>query len=886
MAKSPNPKVPKAALYKMVSYKGVSGGDEKHTGLSAAREVGLMKKDFSKGFATIVSGVNSLGASLNSIALGMSDMTASMKTSVSKQIKNANKVVKIQEKALDDDKKREKQKIADEAKRRKLEQRQNQEDNSEKPGLFKLIGKEFKENTKKSFGSLFSGLVRFSTFLLKAAVGFAALTWLAKNPDAIARLAKTFAAVGKFILNVSSFLAGSAMDGLIKFLENPVSLKGLIGAVQFIASLSPLLVSIAFLGNPIGTIRGVAWVISTLGKSVAGMMKGIKGMGKMRIFSRNKFAKLGMGLGTGVAAAFATSMAGGDTTEAIGAGVGAGSGQMIGAAIGNATNIPGMGMALGAAGGFLGGKAGASVGKMLKPVTEPLGKFFKQVGDTFTAIMKPIGDAVGGLFEALGEMMNGILDFIGPHMPLITKILSIGVQTLFAPLFLGMKALTAVLKFFAPGGGKDKEGKVSDKKPQNNKKGTAFTDKGKKGDKPKYYADYMKEGVKITEIGPNDFFFEFPDGSTSTRTSTGSSNAPTVQQRFDGLVDAKIRDQKEQEQRDKEREKEKLEFGKRMHKSFPDKYNADGTEVEQGKHKNNKKKRFGLFKGGGWINGPMSGYPVSLTGMMTDFIGHGLEWVGQALNGNSFVIPFDTPATRKDKGLTSKRMRQAMAGGYSMPPQMMLGGLFGKKKPDQLVGGYTKENISNVNGNITSSKERIKFAIDVKHIHQHKQQILDQLPKGTKIRDVLSGGKKINVSALKLMKILYNSDAHKATQERIRMESEKAAKGAKFQSDKKDLQGAMYASVFDKITGVKDNIGDFINDAKLKFTEMKNQKRKDANKVVTAPTVTEPPIVQGGGGGSGQIVPIVRKKDREADPYLISRFGLVSEFNGDVADLM
>ena len=884
MAKSPNPKVPKAALYKMVSYKGVSGGDEKHTGLSAAREVGLMKKDFSKGFTTVISGVNSLGASLNSIALGMSDMTASMKTSVSKQIKNANKVVKIQEKALDDDKKREKQKIADEAKRRKLEQRQNQEDNSEKPGLFKLIGKEFKKNTKKSFGSLFSGLVRFSTFLLKAAVGFAALTWLAKNPDAIARLAKTFAAVGKFILNVSSFLAGSAMDGLIKFLENPVSLKGLIGAVQFIASLSPLLVSIAFLGNPIGTIRGVAWVISTLGKSVAGMMKGIKGMGKMRIFSRNKFAKLGMGLGTGVAAAFATSMAGGDTVEAIGAGVGAGSGQAIGAAIGNATNIPGMGMALGAAGGFLGGKAGASVGKMLKPVTEPLGKFFKQVGDTFTAIMKPIGDAVGGLFEALGEMMNGILDFIGPHMPLITKILSIGVQTLFAPLFLGMKALTAVLKFFAPGGGKDKEGKISDKKPQLNKKGTAFTDKGSKGDKPKYYADYIKEGVKITEIGPNDFFFEFPDGSTSTRTSTGSSNAPTIEERFDSLVDAKIRDKKEQEQRNKEREKEKLEFGKRMYKSFPDKYNPDGTEVEQ-KKKNNKK-RFGFFNKGGWINGPMSGYPVSLTGMMTDFIGHGLEWVGQALNGNSFVIPFDTPATRKDKGLTSKRMRQAMAGGYSMPPQMMLGGLFGKKKPDQLVGGYTKENISNVNGNITSSKERIKFAIDVKHIHQHKQQILDQLPKGTKIRDVLSGGKKINVSALKLMKILYNSDAHKATQERIRMESEKAAKGAKFQSDKKDLQGAMYASVFDKITGVKDNIGDFINDAKLKFTEMKNQKRKDANKVVTAPTVTQEPIVQGGGGGGGQIVPIVRKKDREADPYLISRFGLVSEFNGDVADLM
>ena len=852
MAKSPNPKVPKAALYKMVSYKGVSGGDEKHTGLSAAREVGLMKKDFSKGFTAVVSGVNSLGASLNSIALGMSDMTASMKTSVSKQIKNANKVVKIQEKALDDDKKREKQKIADEAKRRKLEQRQNQEDNSEKPGLFKLIGKEFKENTKKSFGSLFSGLVRFSTFLLKAAVGFAALTWLAKNPDAIARLAKTFAAVGKFILNVSSFLAGSAMDGLIKFLENPVSLKGLIGAVQFIASLSPLLVSIAFLGNPVGTIRGVAWVIKTLGKSVAGMMKGIKGMDKMRIFSRNKFAKLGMGLGTGVAAAFATSMAGGDAVEAIGAGVGAGSGQAIGAAIGNATNIPGMGMALGAAGGFLGGKAGASIGKMLKPVTEPLGKFFNQVGDTFTAIVKPIGDAMSGLFEALGEMMNGILDFIEPHMPLITKILSIGIQTLFAPLFLGMKALTAVLKFFAPGGDKDNEQKTTDKKL---------------ADPDKTYT------TKTYNMPNNDVPVTLPDGTTLNPGDEGHLEALDKVRKM--MIDSgSVTPMAEGGNYDNSFMQKLIDIYSGRFNSFMGAMRGDNDKKSKGVK-------------GGWINGPMEGYPVSLTGMATDFIGHGLEWVGQALGGNSFVIPFDTPATRKDKGLTNKRMRQAYAGGYEMPPQMMFGGLFKKKKPKQLVGGYTDETISNYIGSpIKHSKERVRFAIDINHLHQHKKQILDQLPKGTTIKDIMYNSKKIDISHKKLSQILYNSDAHKATKERIRKENEKQLKGAKFKSEKKDLQGAMYSSVFDKITGLKDNIGDFINDAKLKFTDMKNQKRKDANKVVTAPTVTEPPIVQGGGGGSGQIVPIVRKKDREADPYLISRFGLVSEFNGDVADLM
>ena len=141
--------------------------------------------------------------------------------------------------------------------------------------------------------------------------------------------------------------------------------------------------------------------------------------------------------------------------------------------------------------------------------------------------------------------------------------------------------------------------------------------------KPKYYADYIKEGVKITEIGDNDFYFEFPDGSTSTRTSTGSSNAPTIEERFDSLVDAKIRDKKEQEQRNKEREKEKLEFGKRMYKSFPDKYNPDGTrkETKEIKGKKNDKKRnkfLGLFNEGGLVQkfnqgGEVDSVPAMLT---------------------------------------------------------------------------------------------------------------------------------------------------------------------------------------------------------------------------------------------------------------------------------
>ena len=77
----------------------------------------------------------------------------------------------------------------------------------------------------------------------------------------------------------------------------------------------------------------------------------------------------------------------------------------------------------------------------------------------------------------------------------------------------------------------------------------------------------------------------------------------------------------------------------------------------------------GYIKGyanGGWIHGPQSGYPVSLDGKGTDFIGHGTEYVARDAGGQAFVIPFDTSATRKDSGLTSRRISEARDGGFKL----------------------------------------------------------------------------------------------------------------------------------------------------------------------------------------------------------------------------
>lgn len=83
--------------------------------------------------------------------------------------------------------------------------------------------------------------------------------------------------------------------------------------------------------------------------------------------------------------------------------------------------------------------------------------------------------------------------------------------------------------------------------------------------------------------------------------------------------------------------------------------------------------RFGRRSEGGYIDGPMGGYPVTLDGRGVDFIGHGREFVAQKPGGDAFVIPFETPDTIKDPGLTDKRIREALKGGFNLK-EMSSGG--------------------------------------------------------------------------------------------------------------------------------------------------------------------------------------------------------------------
>lgn len=100
------------------------------------------------------------------------------------------------------------------------------------------------------------------------------------------------------------------------------------------------------------------------------------------------------------------------------------------------------------------------------------------------------------------------------------------------------------------------------------------------------------------------------------------------------------------------------------------------TQVEDGQEPANKPE--GFSKGGkvnllpqrasgGFINGPQSGYPVSLDGgRSTSFIGHGREYVARKSNGGAFVVPLNTPGTKTQPHLTSKRMGEAQSQGFDI----------------------------------------------------------------------------------------------------------------------------------------------------------------------------------------------------------------------------
>tara|TARA_Y100000015_G_scaffold42165_1_gene49257 strand:+ start:544 stop:3720 length:3177 start_codon:yes stop_codon:yes gene_type:complete len=743
MANTPTVKVQKAKLYKMISYKGTVGG-KKFSALTAADELSKIAQDQDKAFKSITSGMNSLGASLNGIALQMEAMTQAMKDRVASKIRG-DKIIKKQEDAADKaEADREKKKTAEEKRRELKKKRDEAEDQSEKKKKKKgsEVVQNFKEAAKSAFGGFLGAIARFLGGIFKIFLVFGALDWISKNPDKVQKLAQGLAAIGKFVWNITSFLVGSAFDGLVKFLENPISLKGIIGLGQFLLSAAPIFLGIAFLKNPLATAKTVGWVVTSLIKGILNIGKAARAGAKVRKFMGTKLGKGLIAGGLGVSAFLGEKGAGASNAEAVGAGVGTAGGALVGEAIGSKLGGPLGGMIGGAAGAFVGGKAGKAIGGFMEPIFKPIGRFFSMIGDVFKQVMAPIKDSLSGFFEILGKVMTQVLDFIEPHLPMISKLVGIGIEVAFAPLFMGIKALTAVLKFFAPKTDevdkeKSKSGKAAGGRFQTAKMVKPQMASGGTFNLQDEMAKQLRKTAKLAKAFGQLMLLPFKALGVGIMTAIGG-----IGKVFGAFLPAPIRNmlgamiaplakifgvstsviggsaanKEDMKGGDKGKtdkdpaitwEEKLLEaiagdhgtislIGK-LFSAILDHPIMKGVKAVAGGIFSGVGRLFGFAAGGqvpqasmgGWISGPMSGYPVSLDGgATTAFIGHGTEWVGMKgfAGGGAFVVPFDTPATRGNPGLTSQRMGEAMRGGYTMPfsrggnlPKFAAGGKFDPK---------------------------------------------------------------------------------------------------------------------------------------------------------------------------------------------------------------
>lgn len=732
MAEKPTVRVTKPALYKMVSFRGVDNEASTET---------------NQGLKATVSAVNSLGGTLNSIAVAMEATLTEMKRSTSIMISNQGQLERYNKKRDADEaalQKREK------IERKKELQRQLRDANAKQPeGPMKKMLGGLAEGVAKTFGGIFGLLAGIAKWLLGGFIKFAILDWMIKNPDKVKKLAKGLYAIAKFAYKITSFLVGSALDGLIKFMEKPLSMEGFFGAVQFVLSAAPLFAAFAVLKNPKLLVDGVIWVVKKLAKSFMNIAKAHKIGSRLKKLPGkimgNKFGRQAvMGAGIGVASAVAFNDGDLSAGEVAGAGVGGAVGSMAGGAIAEAAGLGALAPLASAAGGFVGGAVGAGIGDMLGPIIEPFKQFFGMIGDVFNAVFDPIKNAVKEYFTVVGEVMTKVLDFIEPHLPMIKKIAGFFGTVAFAPLIGLLKALTFILKFFAGGGDKEKPSKDGEGAAKKARGGpvmapvtpVSFPEAAEGGPmggfgmpninpfdpdsiqrqivrKVAALGELMRLPLKaigmgiISAIGKvTKSFAKFLPGPL--KTMLGSMLGPIaaafgIPLSVLGFSADKAAAESDQTASNQEKRDDGLGLiGKVLAKGKESVLGQMATLVglmaeksddpeSQGKKsmKNWDPSSSGFAKGGqvpqaltpspelangGWINGPMSGYPVSLDGgRSTSFIGHGLEWVGypgRASGGSAFVVPFNTPATKGNKGLTGKRMKEAARGGYSLPFSM------------------------------------------------------------------------------------------------------------------------------------------------------------------------------------------------------------------------
>lgn len=698
-------KAAKPALYKMVSVNAIKpkGNATKET------------KAVASSLVAFTTSINKIGATLNSVAIKIAEVQNVMGDNLKMDI--------------------EEQKKREAAWKESRLPNTREKDKKDNPFLSALGG-----FAKAVVPDFFQSLASLGQFLMRAFLGQAFLRWMSdpKNGEKIANIVGGLMKVFKFLYTFITENLFKGIEGLVDmFDENKSFWERLQGFGNFITGFGALLIGFVFLKKPGLIIRGLTWVLTTLWKSMfkskadlaaqvakQKAMGGFKGGGGLG----GGGGKGGRGI-KGMLGQFALTAGATATGVVVGNALSGGGGDPAPAATPMET-APAMEAAPAAPepprnfeGGIVTKPTNAVVGERgpearlplttipsnnnqlrknagIQDLPKPQGgeakRDPKRAQNLSKLMLTPFKAIGGGILGKISEVTSGLGPAGKEVVPHLTNIVSKTANAFGVP----------------PGMVKSVQGKmegiVKDPTAAIGKVGDGLKDLMGKG------KDIVTKATEFVKTGDTSVLGLLTQlntavqvlGNKLTEDEDGGGGILGGAKNFlSGLFGGGGQD-KEEETKAATGEKGDVGENQSEGEEKPDtsgsfsqiadaiaKLNTPTPPAEAEGGEKKEEEKLPEKDKGGWISGPMSGYPVSLGGGIPDFIGHGTEWVGykKAMGGgvgDAFVVPFDTPATKNNPGLTQSRMTQAKVSGYSLP-QFAAGGsaLARKEAFDEKIGG-------------------------------------------------------------------------------------------------------------------------------------------------------------------------------------------------------
>ena len=526
-----------------------------------------------------------------------------------------------------------------------------------------------------NLGKLFKNLIIYST-----------LDWLGKdeNQKKLSKIMNRLGIIVKGLWSVVSGIVswiGKSWNQL--FGEGKTFMTRLAGATKLLAGVGLVGAGLAFLKNPASMLKAFSGMLQLVGKGVLNLAK---------VFGGNVLGQAALGLGQGFLA-YNDIMNDEDIPEedrqsaAIGGGVGATTGAMALGALGNQL-LPGIGGAIGnLLGGFLGKHIGKYIGPIVKNILEPIKKFFSKVGAWINKTLKPVGDAIKKFFEQYAQVAGKVLDFIEPHMPKIMEIAGFLGRFAFQPLISLLTGLTKVLSWVAGSGGEEETTTTT---TNSSGSGTNFNTNNGEGSNTyplrgtNFLGDFVEPGFKydkvIGEFGDGidtsmidrtlaDLVKEYGESAELGRYGIRLSSALAAIKNMGKDPETFKFNPSGQDLIFKELKNmagfqeflgEQIDvnqFAANLSRFFDEIPASESAVTKDTKSWKETLSVLESLKGGmskgGLIRGPQSGYPVGFNPVISRSIG---GFVG---HGEEMIVPIDTPDTRKDSGLSMRRLLEA-----------------------------------------------------------------------------------------------------------------------------------------------------------------------------------------------------------------------------------